>query len=115
MKFRKYVNNFKTPIIKKENKKIIEEYLKRYFKPTLLFNSKYPTLIWLYLIIYFMYNIQPIQVDIAVARAIPPCEKYFISISDRKTFKNNCVNEIITIFLILPLAKNTAWQDLDIT
>ena len=46
-------------------------------------------------------------VEIDVAKAIPPCEKYFIKITDNVKLVINCKIEIYKIFLISPVAIKT--------
>ena len=49
-------------------------------------------------------------VEIDVAKAIPPCEKYFIKIIDNVKLVINCKIEIYKIFLISPVAIKTDWK-----
>ena len=46
-------------------------------------------------------------VEIDVAKAIPPCDKYFIKIIDSVKLVINCKTEIYKIFFISPVAIKT--------
>ena len=49
-------------------------------------------------------------VEIDVARAIPPCKRYFIKMIDNIKFIINCKIDIYKIFLIFPVAIKTDWK-----
>ena len=51
-------------------------------------------------------------VDIDVAKAIPPCDKYFIKITDNVKLVINCKIEMYKIFFISPVAIKTDWKHL---
>ena len=46
-------------------------------------------------------------VEIDVAKAIPPCDKYFIKIIDSIKLVINCITEMYKIFFISPVAIKT--------
>ena len=49
-------------------------------------------------------------VEIDVAKAIPPCNKYLIKIIDSMKLVINCKTEIYRIFFISPVAIKTDWK-----
>ena len=49
-------------------------------------------------------------VEIDVAKAIPPCKKYFIKMIDNEKLVINCKIEIYKIFFISPVAIKTDWK-----
>ena len=49
-------------------------------------------------------------VEIDVAKAIPPCNKYFIKITDNVKLIVNCKTEMYKIFFISPVAIKTDWK-----